>query len=313
MSERAICFEEVGQERINNIVQLRPMRLKKDGTPKNIKSNAQKGKKSEVFYFKIEDANKILHYFEDRDMWLHYLLFALSVNLARRNGDMRSLRWVHFFDPRTGAFRSCLLEIKEEKTGKFANPHISASVRNAINLYCEKTGCNPAENEYQNPVCLQLTGNYAGRVLSYDGCRKAIKKAAEAVGIEYNVGTHSCRKTFGATAMKLHPQDPRILETVSGIYNHSSTRVTEAYTDRTKECVDDLHDEIGECFDRYVVGNESFAVASDSPVVTLNSDDLRTIIQLAYESGRDNASETKPMVHVEAFANIMAMVEQVVK
>lgn len=313
MSELAIRYNSEAGEPVDNIVKFHTSRLRKDGAPKNFKCNAQKGKKSEVFYFKIEDANKILHYFENRDMWLHYLLFALSVNLARRNGDMRHLQWKHFFDPRTGNFRESLLEIKEEKTGKFANPRISGAVRNAITLYCEKTGCNPADNNYEKPVCLQLNGTYKGRVLSYDGCRKAIKKAAEAVGIEYNVGTHSCRKTFGATAMKLHPKDPRILETVSGIYNHANTRVTEAYTDRTKECVDDLHDEIGDCFERYIAGDERFALATHSPVVSLNSDDLRAIIQLAYEAGRDNAQASDAMVHVEAFASIMAMVEQVVK
>lgn len=313
MSELAVRFDDRITKSESNIVSLYQRKIKKDGTPKNIKSNAQKGKKSEVFYFKIDDANKILHYFEDKEMWLHYLLFALSVNLARRNGDMRGLKWKHFFNTENGEYRDSMLEIKEEKTGKFANPHISKAVRNAINLYCEKTGCVPSENAYENPVCLQLSGNYKGRVLSYDGCRKAIKKAAEAVGITYNVGTHSCRKTFGATAMQLHPQDPRILETVSGIYNHSNTRVTEAYTNRTKECVDDLHDEIGDCFDRYIAGDESFSVASNSPVVSLNSADLRTILQLAYEAGRDNAGATDAMIHVDTFANIMAMVEQVIK
>ena len=312
MSELAISLNGIPDVE-NNIVTLRPIRLKKDGTPKNIRSNAQKGKKSEVFYFQIEDANKILHYFEDHEMWLHYLIFTLSVNLARRNGDMRNLKWKHFYDPKTNKFRESLLEIKEEKTGKFANPHISVAVRNAINLYLEKTGCVPSDNDYENPVCLQLSGNYKGRILSYDGCRKAIKKAAEAVGIEYNVGTHSCRKTYGATAMKLHPQDPRILETVSGIYNHSNTRVTEAYTDRTKECVDDLYDEIGECFEKYIAGDERFAITANSPVVAIKSDDLRTIIQLAYEAGFNNAGTTDAMIHMEAFSNIMSMVEQVVR
>lgn len=273
-------------------------------------SNKQRGKKSEVYYFKPEDASNILHWFEERGMWLHYMMFTLSAQLARRNGDMRRLTWKHFFDPSTGRFRECILEINEQKTGKYANPAINQAVRHAIELYLNKTGCNPSENDYGNPICLQLTGTHKGHVLSYDGCRKAIKKAAKAVGVEYNVGTHSSRKTFGATAMKLHPKDPRILETISGIYNHSSTRVTEAYTDRTKETVDALYDEQGEFWMDHVVEGRPFTFSGDRPVVSLDTEKLRDLLLMAYQEGQRNAAETDPTKHIEAFSAIMSIVEE---
>lgn len=276
-------------------------------------NNKRKGVKSEVYYFKPEDSRKILRYFEQRGMWLHYMLFTLSTQLARRNGDMRRLTWRHFFNPATGAFRQDILEINEQKTGKFANPKINEAVRHAISIYLEKTGCDPSIDDYTAPICLQLSGTHKGQVLSYDGCRKAIKAAAAAVGVEYNVGTHSMRKTFGATAMKLHPQDPRILETVSGIYNHSSTRVTEAYTDRTKETVDDVYDEQGDFWMRSVVGDEQPAFKGKAPVISLDSADFRSLLQMAYESGREHAAEADPMKHVEAFNTIMEIAEEAIK
>lgn len=305
MSETAAIIRYPSVGHTPNIV---PFRSGEHEAPKPC--NKQRGRKSEVYYFKPEDASNILRWFEERGMWLHHMMFTLSAQLARRNGDMRQLTWRHFFDPATGRFRKDMLEINEQKTGKFANPPINQAVRYAINTYLEKTGCDPSENDYNNPICLQLSGTHKGLVLSYDGCRKAIKKAAAAVGVEYNVGTHSSRKTFGATAMKLHPKDPRILETVSGIYNHSSTRVTEAYTDRTKETVDELYDEQGEFWMNHVVGEQGFAFNGARPVVSIDSDKLRELLLMAYQEGQRNASETDPAKHLEAFSAIMSIVEE---
>lgn len=312
MSEAAMRCDPLDMA-YDNVVQFKSIRLKKDGTPKQIVNNKRVGEKSEVYAFNAEDAHKVLHYFADRQMWIHYLMFVAQTCIARRNGDMLSLRWKNFYNPDTGRLRSDMLEIREEKTGKYASPHISEALKDAITLYIEKTGCDPSENNYENPVFMQLSGTHKGRVMSYDGCRKAVKKAAQAVGIDYNVATHSMRKTFGATALKLNPNDPRALEMVSGFYNHANTRVTEAYTGRTKETVDGLVDEIGDFMTRYVVGDEQFSIKGDSPVIAIDSGDLRAILQLAYESGRENADCNDPMKHIQAFASIMEMVEQATK
>ena len=312
MSEAAMRYEPLLPV-ADNVIHFKPVKLKKDGTLKKAVSNKRSGEKSEVYAFSAEDAHKVLHFFKDHQMWIHYLMFVAQTCIARRNGDMLSLRWKNFYNPDTGKLRSDMLEIREEKTGKFSSPHISAALRDAIALYIEKTGCDPSENGYENPVFMQLSGTHRGKVLSYDGCRKAVKKAAQAVGVDYNVATHSMRKTFGATALKLNPNDPRTLELVSGFYNHANTRVTEAYTGRTKETVDGMVDEIGDFMTRYVVGDEAFAIQSDSPVVTIDSGDLRAILQLAYETGRENAASSDPMKHIQAFASIMEMVEQATK
>lgn len=280
---------------------------------RHTKSNKKAGQKSEVYAFKPGDAHKILCYFQEHEMWLHYLMFVAQLSIARRNGDMLSLRWKNFFDPRTGRMREHMLEIREEKTGKFASPMITDALRDAISLYLEKTGCNPAADNYEKPVFLQLSGTARGKVISYDGCRKAIKKAALAVGIDYNVGTHSMRKTFGADVLAANPSDPRTLEMLSGFYNHADVKTTEAYTGRTKENVDAMVQEHGDFISRYIVAGENFAIKADSPTITIDSGELMTILQLAYEAGRDHANESDAMVHVEAFTDIVAMVEQAAK
>lgn len=288
-------------------------KLKKDGTPKNIVCNKKKGKKSEVFPIEIPDIKKLMNYFAENEMWQHYLIFVVSCNMARRIGDTLTFTWEHFFNPATGKLRNDLMEIVEDKTDKLANPHINSAVRKAIMLYIEKTGINPADNDYKDYVFIQTTGNYKGRVITDDGYRKGLKKAANAVGIEYNIGTHSPRKTFGMINRMLHPNDYDSMELLRTIFNHSDTKTTSHYIGLTKQKVDEYYDDMGSFFDDYITGDKTYTEISAKPVVSIDTNDLREIIKEAYKAGAANAQETDPMVHIEAINKIMEMIEGVSK
>lgn len=272
-------------------------------------NNKKKGKKSEVYPFEIKDMQKMITYFIDNDMWIHYLAFTLSCNMARRVGDMLSLRWENFYDPRTGNFRKDILEISEQKTDKLANPKINQACRNAIQLYIEKTGCDVSKDNYTVPVFMQLSGTHKGSVLSDSGYLKAIKKVAGKIGIEYNVGTHSPRKTFGMMSRMLHPGDYNSMELLQTIYNHRDTKTTNHYIGLTKKEVDKYYDDMGSFYDEYVVGGKEYAIQGDKPMVTLDSNDLRDVIRTAYEMGKNNAKSTDAMIHVDNINTIMEMIE----
>ena len=318
-SSTAVKFD-VGED---NIIRLLPMtediaqpqpKLKKDGTKKIICSgNKKKGQKSEVYAFEIEDIKKIIAYFESKNMWTQYIMFILSCNLARRVGDMLSLRWINFYNPRTGLFRDDILEIQEDKTDKLANPHINSACRNAIKKYIEMTGCRPEENGYENFVFIQLAGNFKGSVLSDSGYLKSLKKAAREVGITYNVGTHSPRKTFGMISRMLHPNDHNSMQLLQVIYNHSDAKTTNHYIGLTKKQTDAYYDDMGVFFDDYVTGRKEYKEAAANPVVSIDINDLRSIIQSAYELGRENAKTDNVTVHLNAFNALMEMVENVQK
>lgn len=288
--------------------------LKKDGTKKKICCyNKQKGKKSEVYPFDIEDMKKMTEYFSNNGMWLHYMMFVLSCNMARRVGDMLSLKWENFFDPKTGNFRDDILEIQEDKTDKLANPRINSACRAAIKLYVKKTRCDVAKDNYTVPVFMQLTGTHKGTVLSDSGYLKSLKKVASAVGIEYNVGTHSPRKTFGMMSRMLHPGDYDSMELLQTIYNHSSTKTTKAYIGLTKKKIDTYYDDMGNFFDDYIVGDKEYKEVSDRPIVSLDTNDLRDVIKAAYEAGMGSGQSEDAMVHIENINMIMQMVEGLAK
>lgn len=249
-------------------------------------TSKKRGKKSEVYPYELDDMRNMISYFEEHDMWIHYLLFIMSCNMARRIGDMLALTWEHVYDPVSGNIRKDILEIREDKTDKLANPRINSAVKNAIEKYIEKTGCDPKANNYHNFVFVQLSGTHAGKVVSDDGHRKALKKAAKAVGITYNVGTHSARKTFGKMSRMLHPDDYDSMELLQTIYNHSDTKVTKHYIGLTKEKVDKYYDDMGDFFNDYVTGDCEYQQDTKKTVVSIDITDLRQLIALSISEGR---------------------------
>ncbi len=278
------------------IEEARIIKMPERGNIKIVKTTPKKrGKKSEVYPYELNDMKNMIGYFEEHEMWLHYLLFIMSCNMARRIGDMLSLTWEHIYDPQTGNIRRDILEIREDKTDKLANPRINSAVKSAIEKYIEKTGCDPKKNNYHEYVFMQLSGTHAGKVVSDDGHRKALKKAASAVGITYNVGTHSARKTFGKMSRMLHPNDYDSMELLQTIYNHSDTRVTKHYIGLTKEKVDKYYDDMGEFFTDYVTGDCEYQQETKKTVVSIDVNDLRQLIALAISEGR-NIKEDSQML-----------------
>ena len=284
-------------------------KLKKDGMPKIIVQNKKRGRKSEVYPIQVSDIRRFMDWFESNKKWECYLIFVISCNLARRIGDTLSLQWKHFYDTKTGRFRKDLLEIIEDKTDKLANPHINTAVKNAIVKYLAETNVDPSENNYENYVFTQVSGNYKGRVMTADGYRKCLKKAAVALGIDYNVGTHSTRKTFGMLSRMLHAGDYDSMALLGVIYNHRDEKTTRRYTGLTKQKVDMYFDDMGNFFDDYVTGEKTYTEVAETPVVHIDVNDLRDIIKMAYAAGAENASTIDPAEHIDAINEIWAMID----
>lgn len=286
--------------------------LKKDGTPKKTKGHKQRGKSSEVYAFEMQDAKSILEYFEYKESWGHYLIFVLSCNMARRIVDTLALTWENLFDPATGELRS-QIEIVEQKTAKNAKVHINSACKEAIKLYLQKTGVDPSENNYKNFVFIQTKGAYKGRVITDEGYRKALKTAAKNCGVDYNVGTHSCRKMAGKILLETHPEDVRNMSIIQSILNHSDSKTTENYIGRTKKMEDDYLEDLGGDFLKYAMGNETYNPDDNSPIVHFDINDLREIIKAAYIAGVENANDTNPNTHIDSINQIMQMVDKIKK
>lgn len=272
-------------------------------------TNKVKGKKAEVHTLKIDDVKKIFDYFERNELWQYQLMFSLQIFMGRRAGDTLALKWSDFFNPANGKFYDGI-EIEEQKTEKIATPKIAEPCKDFIMSYIEHTGIDPSENNYENPIFLQTTGNYKGRVVKVDSYRKVLKKVGEEVGIGYNIGTHSARKFFGMMCKILHPNDPRSTEVLQRIFNHSDSRITLRYIGLEKEYIDKYYDDMGEFYKKYIIGDGKFEFNDDTPIVYIESNSLRDILQQAYQAGLDNAGNADPKSHLVAFAEIMQLIDK---
>lgn len=287
--------------------------LKKEAETAKKPASKTKGESCAVSHFKVKDMKAMVSYFIEKEAWLTYLIFTISCNTARRAGDVMNLTWEHFYNPKTGNFRCDIMPFVEQKTGKTASPRLNDVCKDAINLYLEKSGCDPTVDNYSKPICLQYSGTHRGKKMSYSGYYKAIKRAAEALGIEYSVGTHSCRKTFGRTSKVLHPNDPNCMETIQAMLNHSDTKVTMRYIGLEKDALDRYVDDMGRFYEDYVLGDKEYKEAEDEVIVHLELKDLRNLIHEIYYAGISNAAASDPKIHTETVLQAMSAIDQLKK
>lgn len=140
-----------------------------------------------------------------------------------------------------------------------------------------------------------------------------MKKAGKAVGIEYNIGTHSARKTFGMLSRMIHPNDYNSMELLQSIYNHSEANVTKRYIGLTKKEIDTYYDDMGTFFDDYITGDKVYEDMGEKPIISIDANDLRDIVKSAYELGRENASKDNISDHLEAINQLLGMVDTLKK
>lgn len=275
----------------------------------NFVQNNVKGELDCVYPFKPSDINNVIEYFISKKQWHQYLAFVLEMNLARRIGDILKLEWKDVLNPKTGEFREKVGGIIEQKTGKTAAPYINNQVKNATKLFIENTGVNPDVVGYNQLIFMQYTGRGKGHPIQKDTCRKAIKEAAKSCGIEYNVGTHSARKTFGMINFKSRPNDPYAIAVLQQIFNHSDPSVTRRYIGITEEMVKDFYSCMDRFFEEYKDGVLS---PTGENIVHIDYNDLRNLVASAYNKGVSNAG-LDTAAHVDAVSEIFGQLNEHLK
>lgn len=203
--------------------------------------NYYKGKSTEVFAIKRDEIIRdIQRYFHERGQWRDALYVALAVNMGLRGGDMVALRWRDVLRP-DGRFKGPEeAYIYEQKTGKKRYLMMSQDVYRAIESYLDKTGIVPQlgdETALDYWIFPKHNGrlNYRGQSLAPHITRvsmgRILQGASKALGVQYRVGTHSLRKTFGYRLYK----NGAPVELIQQLLNHSSSQVTLRYIGLTYE------------------------------------------------------------------------------
>lgn len=256
------------------------------------------GKSTEVYpFWELDDIKKMLDGFE-RKGWYHWrTAFMIGLLTGRRCGDVLSMKWSDFFD---GGKPKRTLDIIEEKTGKSTSLHIPPLLFATLSEYAEKSG-----NSMLTMSDSDLFPSKSAR--KYEAYRKAFKKVADEVGIEYPVSTHSVRKTFGLWSRRLHPQDINSMQILQRFFNHSDVATTSHYIGLDAEAEKRYIEDMSNLIKRVSDGDTSFIV-DNRPVLSLHSDDLRRLLQNAYIMGRNNA-DNDVETQLENMNDLYAMAE----
>lgn len=231
----------------------------------------------------FDDLNKVLLYFWNHEQYHHWLCGNLMVSFGRRVGDTLSLGWSDLFLT-NGEYRERLVTLQEEKTGKVVGVRIHNYAKERVQRYCEKMNINPMEH-YQESVFS----------IGAAAFRSALKKAVAEVGLTYPVSTHSFRKFYGNMMYKLHPQDADSLSIVQSMFGHSDPNITKVYIGAIDEKIDKYNVDYAEYLLDASKGKE--VAFKNTPIYSLKSDDIRSIIRKAYQLGKhnDSVSEMKDL------------------
>lgn len=225
---------------------MKVMDKKKNGTVNKRTYNKASGISSEVYAFTSEEEIKAMidvfnnHIAEALDenkrqiACRNKMLFLIGINLSLRISDLVSLRWNFFLkDDMTFKDFYRIQPKKTKKTGKFVTLYFNDVVKKSLIEYIEQY---PIE-DMNDFIFKSRKGDGA---ITEGNAWRIISGAAEEIGIERNIGTHSLRKTFGYHVWHNAEDKEKALVLLMTIFNHSSIAITKKYIGIMDEEVEDV-------------------------------------------------------------------------
>ena len=168
-----------------------------------------------------------------------YALFITGIFTGRRISDLVSLNVndVAHLDKRGRFTIKNRLQIHERKTGKFVDMLLHPAVRRALSKYLRHRRKDKSlATFFDEPLFYsrKRRSNGEHRITEHHAWL-ILKRAALYCEINYKVGTHTLRKTFG---YMLYRNGVNI-ELIQKFLNHSSPAVTLAYIGITRDDLDE--------------------------------------------------------------------------
>ncbi len=158
----------------------------------------------------------------------NYLLFVLGINSGLRISDLLNLKLKDVLNG--GNKIRDNITLRERKTNKTKQFAINKAITKALSLYLEPLSTINIEQYL-------FKSKKGDKPISRNQAWEILNNAAQAVGIEESIGTHSLRKTFGYHAFKSGVG----IERLQTILNHSSPAITLRYIGITQDDIDNVY------------------------------------------------------------------------
>ena len=147
------------------------------------------------------------------------LIFTIGTNCGLRISDILNL---NVGDVRNKTY----INIIEKKTSKLKRFPINSKLKPMLEKFTQDRNVN-------EPLFKSIFGNRMERTQ----CYRIINDACKDAGIDYKVGTHTLRKTFGYH----HYQKFKDVAVLQKIFNHYSPHITMRYIGIDQDMIDDSY------------------------------------------------------------------------
>lgn len=200
-------------------------------------NNCKTGERQTVYPIKThKDIIAMANWLYEHKNNKYVLAFTLGINLGLRANELLDLKMNQVFSP-DGSVRliedeedtSDGIDIYQSKTKKHRTVFLNAACKDALEWAFQIKGAYLHSEEYLFP-------SREGGAIQVGTFRKVLKEAAAACGLKQNIGTHTCRKTWGWHQYKYNSEKANLdITMLQRAFGHSSPEVTLRYLGITDE------------------------------------------------------------------------------
>lgn len=200
-------------------------------------NNCKTGERQTVYPIKThKDIIAMANWLYEHKDNKYVLAFTLGINLGLRANELLDLKMNQVFSP-DGSVRliedeedtSDGIDIYQSKTKKHRTVFLNAACKDALEWAFPIKGAYLHSEGYLFP-------SREGGAIQVGTFRKVLKEAAAACGLKQNIGTHTCRKTWGWHQYKYNSEKVNLdITMLQRAFGHSSPEVTLRYLGITDE------------------------------------------------------------------------------
>lgn len=200
-------------------------------------NNCKTGERQTVYPIKThKDIIAMANWLYEHKDNKYVLAFTLGINLGLRANELLDLKMNQVFSP-DGFVRliedeedtSDGIDIYQSKTKKHRTVFLNTACKDALEWAFPIKGAYLHSEGYLFP-------SREGGAIQVGTFRKVLKEAAAACGLKQNIGTHTCRKTWGWHQYKYNSEKANLdITMLQRAFGHSSPEVTLRYLGITDE------------------------------------------------------------------------------
>ena len=194
----------------------------------------------------MDDIFRISNYLIENGRYRDNMLFITGINFGLRISDLRVLRFSNLiadnlvFRDKFPVFEKKTRNTRKRKKNRYIT--INTAVVEAVTLYLQHTpGVKLSDYMFRNNATNSTGENVPITVRSVN---RMLVKLASDLGLPIHMSTHTLRKTFCYHQMVMSNNDPRKLQLLQKMLNHSSLLQTLDYVGITQDEIADAYREL---------------------------------------------------------------------